>query len=745
MRTSSIVFWLLTIMVVPIAATTGALYGLLLYLLRNTELLEAQRNRLGADDEDDTISAFAKNSNGKVKGKKNFGGEVEFSTLPRVFASDVELVESSKDGRVVVCVGLHNEVVVWDVDSGECIAKTDAADLFLRMLGAGLANGLSLGMMAGPSSSALPNITCVTLDDEGKHLAFGTSSGLFIACSVDRDIGSKHGAAFLRPLALMGPENLTSGVLELRFVESRRKTGGIGRNLPLNGFGSELNSPESKLMKSKVKEDAKAVRLLATYKDGTVARWTIPTNGASKHFLNATYFTPSGHSAIVRVVLLPVLSGDRTLIGFCLDDGTLELIEPGENDRTLSKACVLQGGNPYDLVWKAHACQTEMGGRKRLVVVTATEVGVISLWDGFTGECISILEEGALGKVNQLRVSAVQCETCHFCGQLPMESLSVAFSVDHVVKFEKLYIDDTNLATAQSSRRCSCSKASAHLLQKVQGLSRISSTERIMGKRSRSNSSATSTQGSSPLIPRARLATAFESSSSLSTTPSFPVSGHGVHSRRASEKEGMPRRSSELVAVPPFPSSNIVGNAAEYNVASNGDVSSGAAIGTPSAYSIWKNATVAPLMDVTCERGEWDVSGNVYMGIRRKSRSQCQSKNVVSSLSNGSDEGLTNSTLERWEFWRFDPATTTMRFSSLISLVPESTKAKSSSSTSPTRSRKTSRASSRTPFLYTFSSNTSGVPTARLPFTRVSPMRITSSHALAGFGNTIGIFKFTSS
>ena len=452
MRTSSIVFWLLT-MVVPIAATTGALYGLLLYLLKNTELLEAQRNRLGADDEDDTtVSEFAKNSNGKVKGKKNLDGEVEFSTLPRVFASDVELVESSKDGRVIVCVGLHNEVVVWDVDSGECIAKTDAADLFLRTVAAGLANGLSLGMMAATSSSALPNITCVTVDDEGKHLAFGTSSGLFFACSVDRDIGNKRGLAFLRPLALMGQENLTSSVLELRFVESRRTTRGTGRNLPPNGFGSEPNSPESKLIKSKVKEDAKTVRLLATYKDGIATKCTIPTNGASKHSLNTTFLAPSRQSVVVRVLLLPVLSGDRTLIGFCLDDGTLELID-AENDRTLSKTCVLQGGNPYDLVWKAHACQTEMGGRTRLVVVTATEAGVISLWDGFTGECISILEEGALGKVNQLRISPVQCETCHFCGQLPMESLSVAFSVDHVVKFEKLYIDDTNLATAQSSRR----------------------------------------------------------------------------------------------------------------------------------------------------------------------------------------------------------------------------------------------------------------------------------------------------
>jgi hypothetical protein len=35
-----------------------------------------------------------------------------------------------------------------------------------------------------------------------------------------------------------------------------------------------------------------------------------------------------------------------------------------------------------------------------------------------------------------------------------------------------------------------------------------------------------------------------------------------------------------------------------------------------------------------------------------------------------------------------------------------------------------------------------GESIARLPFTRVSPLLIAPSHALAGFGNTIGVFYF---
>ena len=39
----------------------------------------------------------------------------------------------------------------------------------------------------------------------------------------------------------------------------------------------------------------------------------------------------------------------------------------------------------------------------------------------------------------------------------------------------------------------------------------------------------------------------------------------------------------------------------------------------------------------------------------------------------------------------------------------------------------------------TSSTNSSGEHIARLPFTRVSPLLIAPSHALAGFGNTIGV------
>jgi len=725
-------------MIVPIAATTGALYVLLLYLLRNTELLEAQRNRLGTEDE--VISLHAKDGSRTMKALED---KVKFRTLPRAFASDVELIASSRGGRVIISVGLHNEIVVWDMCLMDYVLKIDAGELLLRTLGAGLGNGVSLGMMAS-TPLAYPTVTCVAIDEDGKYCAVGTSTGLLTAWSLEEGVKYRD-VGVLRPLSLSSSESPSSAVCELRFIGPKKKIVGAAKSPPLNGLGSEPSSPDSKWRKRKLKEDQKPIQLLATYANGITAKWIIPTNGDGS---TAVYVTPSAEAGAIRVLLLPTLSNGQTFAGFCLDDGRLELVETGQSEWTLFKSCVLQAGKPADLVWAVHACQTELGGIPRLVVVAATEAGIVSLWDGFTSECIAILDEPANGKVNQLRVSPVECKTCHFCGRLPMKSLSVAFSIDQVVRIEKLYVDETNMATAMSTRRCSCSRASAHL-QQGQGSRSVSSTETIIGRRSRSNSNTTPPQGGSPRMLRARLPTTFESNDGAATIASFPVSGHGVHSRRASEKESAPRRSSELLAFPPFHSSN------------NGDVGDSSAeaakttaIPTSSGWSIWSGATVAPLTEISCERGGWDASGSVYVGIRRKSKLNFKSQNAVMEYS-GNKDGLTCATLERWEMWCFDPGVANFRVSPLLSLA-ERTETEEGSHNTPTPSpqplsellptQKTfSFVSPRTPSINisrSFSTGPRGSVT-RLPFTRVSPVIIRPLHAIAGFGNTVGVFQFT--
>jgi hypothetical protein len=677
-----IVLWVLTIMVLPIAATTSAIWGLLVYLLKNTELLEAQRNRPDAE-----ASANTQDD------EKGLEGQISFSTLPRAFTSDVELIAASKDGRVIVSVGLHNEITIWNAETKKHTA-IDATDVLLGI--------------ASTSSCAASIVMCVTVDDRGGYFAVGTGSGLIAVWSIDPITG------VVKLLPVLSLDNSSTGVTEMYFAPS---TSFKLKRMPLHTRST--SEPGNAIFEGAI--------LLATYESGVATRWSVSDSTLS-------YIVPSREATVIRSLLLHVIPDDRVLIAFCLDDGSVDIVETGEFEPTILQDCCIRPGNAFDVAWKVHACRADMNGSVRFVVVAATEAGSVSLWDGVTGECISVLEE-THGRINHLRVSPVKCETCHFCGQLPMESLSLAFSVDYVIRFSKLYLNDQN-------RRCSCTMNPSLQQQQQQSprLRRVSSRESLLGRQSRRNSNASSPQVS-PLIPRARLATAFE-------TSAFPVSGHGVHSKRASEKD-TGRRSSELLCVP-FPGGS---SGEEYEPNGHSHDHNGSTTPTQQCQSIWRNATMVRLIDVTCERGGWDLRSRKFVGIRRKPRSQGKSKTgttlVAASLNNietwSSSHGLTSATLERWELWTFDPALALLKCSLLAALALRPGDAEGRSCSSSSHSAATMSSSlSRTTTTLTSSTSSSGDCIARLPFTRVSPLLTAHSHALAGFGNTIGVFHFSS-
>jgi hypothetical protein len=85
------------LVVLPIAITTGLLYLLLLYLLKDAELLEAQRDR-------GPPSASSSELDGPTNATDD---RIRFSTLARVMAADVEKLASSRTCKVVVGVTPH--------------------------------------------------------------------------------------------------------------------------------------------------------------------------------------------------------------------------------------------------------------------------------------------------------------------------------------------------------------------------------------------------------------------------------------------------------------------------------------------------------------------------------------------------------------------------------------------------------------------------------------------------------------
>lgn len=640
LRTVRLAIWLLKIMVLPIAVTTGLLYLLLLYLLKNTELLEAQQHHPDSGAIEESGSA------------KPLKGQISFTTLPRAFPSDVELIASSRAGHIVVSVGLHNEITVWNLKT-QTHTSIDATHLLLR---------------AASSSHASPTLTTVTVEENGEHFAVGTGTGIIAVWKIDK--------TSIWPLPHLSLENSSAAVADLQFGNSIAR---LDSNSKLKSF-SEPDSPDSDF------EDL--IVLLATFENGVAAKWSI------NEFATVSYISPNQNIPVSNVSLVRVAPENQVLVAFSFTDGSMELVETGDTLPIILCGYHIQPGTQGDFVSGVHACRSELNGATRLIIATATRSGAVSLWDGTTGECISVLQE-ASGRVTQLRVSPVKSQTCHYCGQLPLESVSIAFSVDYVVRFFKLYLKD-------QTRRCSCTRTR---------LKHMPSSDHL-GRRSRSNS-ATSAQIGSPRILRARLATAFE-------TTAFPVSGHGVHSRRASDKD-IGRRSSDLLPVP------LVGEDHDGGAPAPSPCDGAS---TPTTHSpppsFWRNAIVAPVTETTCERGGWDVFGRKYVGLRRRPRPQGNVHSGPKSTlkGTGSSHGLTRATLERWELWMFDPVSSQISSSILTALtlkLPENENVPQT----PT------------------STNSFAGSVSRLPFTRVSPLHITASLALAGFGNTIGVFHFT--
>ncbi|KAG8894276.1 hypothetical protein FRC01_013057, partial [Tulasnella sp. 417] len=167
--------WAMKIVVLPMSATALALYCLLLYLLKDADLLEAQRNRAEGDGTGQGYDADSPSA-------KALEGSASFATLSRPFIADVELIASSKDGRVIAAISTEDEFAVWNVEDGsqrEVGRKT-------LMLSTALA-----AIVGGDLRDVA--FTSIALDEAGDRCAVGTSVGLVLMWSIEEGMWStKH-------------------------------------------------------------------------------------------------------------------------------------------------------------------------------------------------------------------------------------------------------------------------------------------------------------------------------------------------------------------------------------------------------------------------------------------------------------------------------------------------------------------------------------------------------------------------
>ena len=649
-RTIRPIIWLLKIFIMPITGTTMLLYGLLLYLLKDAELLEAQRH--AAEPESPTAEE-----------PTSVEGGISFTTLPRAFATDVDLIVASDDGKTIATVGLQNEFVIWRTETQSHVV----VDTSTFILGS-----------SASTPSASTTVTAVAMNSMGNICAAGTGSGTIAVFVIGKDQ--------IKPLPHLHLDHLSSGVTSLHFTGSLKFASGAVT--PLRPSTPE---PPTELI----------CHLYASYENGAVVEWDILSTK------NPRYITPSRAASVVRSMLLPIQADGRLLVGFALDDGILELCNVEQSNPVLKGECAISAGNPVDLVAKVHVCSVELDGATRIIIGAATQAGVISLWDALSGECLIILDE-PFGDVNVLKLSPVHTSTCTTCGELPIENFSITFSVGHVVQFYRAYL-------TLPTRRCSCPR----------NLPQQAPRSSLLSHRARSGSSAsvTSTGTNTPVRSRSRM-------SSISSSPPniFPVSGHGVHSRRASEKDNLRRASETFFLNNP--------DYFEYDtpVGPQDVIPASSFLASQSNPSIWQSLVVVRVAEATFERGGWDVGHDKIVGIRRRPRPPVARKasadpraQVVSEKSSG----LTMASLDRWELWTFDPAEGRLQASPLLALDRE-----------PPRKRKYEADTSTGSLRMTapLPKRRGAVP--RLHFTRVSPFVSTNCCCLAGFGNTVGLFRF---
>jgi hypothetical protein len=361
----------------------------------------------------------------------------------------------------------------------------------------------------------------------------------------------------------------------------------------------------------------------------------------------------------------------------------------------ITSECHLQAGNLTDTGASFHTCTVELGGVHTLIIATATEAGIVSLWDGKTGSYIVLLDEpyGTLN-LKVLRICAAPCKPCTRYGVPLSKSFALILTAGFIVHIFRIFLPPYNpppSATSSSRRTCLHNSSTPD----------VSLWTSSLKHHPQCHNSAPTTL----VRPVHSRDVSVSEDSAL-----FPVSGHGVLSRRASEKDSL----HHIAAT----DTRIVSENASNAPLGPSD--------PPRIPTRWRSLVISQIADTTCECGAWDVAGSRAVGLRRRLRKPPDSgtnRTVIMdavSLSALAQRncGLSAASLEHWEVWMFNPAEASVSASPLAALE---TAALPAIAARPAVTRETSR----------------------LPFMRVCPLVSGRTYFLAGFGNIVGLLIST--
>ena len=121
-------FYLFKVIILPQAVTATSLYTLLRYLLKDSDLLDAQRDRLGRGEIERRSSA----AHGMTPGPTTRHCSSFFTAtsrpqvhmLPSSHETDIDMIASSPDGQLMVSIGVDNSVCLWRFTNGQMASGT---------------------------------------------------------------------------------------------------------------------------------------------------------------------------------------------------------------------------------------------------------------------------------------------------------------------------------------------------------------------------------------------------------------------------------------------------------------------------------------------------------------------------------------------------------------------------------------------------------------------------------------------
>lgn len=475
--------------IVPSFATNFLLWLILRYLMRDAELIEAQRHREDGDDASllegggrNTERTPPLNSPG-VSSSGN--GVVSYKQLERACANDIILVASSSDALVIAALSTEHELAVWFDRDGRH-ASINCAPLLRPAMRASTSttNGTN-GTNGANVSNSKHRATQLALDSRGAWCALATDGGLLVIWSLAK------GSAVLQCRALVAPGSSPGiPIRNMTFMS------------PASSLSTSRSTSASPLISSQQNRApaSQNVTLVITDARGNVYTWPFLTSPVPTVMATKSRETPESRGSSISSL------GEHAL---------------GQSTAAPS-AVPCANGADVDTGRYLCAKSVPVRGEMTLVVASVSSTNTFFLTNTSSGEKICIIDDPLFQShdtsVDRARIGVLDARSCRTCSGTKPATIVFSASSKGVV-----HVYHIPSPGANGGMPCSCSQQD--LFERSARPRRPSHTATPVVtplKMRRKTSSTSSISQDSPPSP---------------TSKDYPMYGHGVHSRREKTRD----------------------------------------------------------------------------------------------------------------------------------------------------------------------------------------------------------------